>query len=224
MFTKPQLKAFANLRAEAIHLVVIPGDAHEARAKYLRAENLGGLEIGGDKDPGVEALPGRLGRDGIGEIARGGATDGLEAEGPGLRQGDGDDAILEGERGEIHGVIFQVEAARAKLRAQPGGGDERRHAHGDFGLVSLGNGQQLRIPPQIGGTPGDVIGGEGFPRDVEVVFNFERSQAVFADGTGAITPFAITFATTQRVVLAHADLPGVRRAQCAPKKNAPFRV
>ena len=60
--------------------------------------------------------------------------------------------------------------------------------------------------------------GEGVARGVEVVFHFERRQAIFADRTGAIAPFAIAFATTQRIVLAHTDLPGLRWALGAPKK------
>src|SRR6059058_565077 len=38
-----------NLRAEAVYLVVAPRNAHQLRAKYLRADDFGGFEIGGMK-------------------------------------------------------------------------------------------------------------------------------------------------------------------------------
>ena len=80
------LVLLADLRAEAVDLVVIAGDAHQARAEDVRAEHLGGLEIGGNEDPGLEAHARRLRGDGVGEIAGGGAAHDLEAERLGLRQ------------------------------------------------------------------------------------------------------------------------------------------
>ena len=110
--------AFADLRAEAIHLIVISGDADQARAEDLRAQHLGRLEIGGDEDPGLEAHARGLRGHGIGQIARGRAAHHLEAEGLGLRQRHGHDAILERKRRETHGVVLQVETREPEARAE----------------------------------------------------------------------------------------------------------
>ena len=64
------MKTLADLGAEPVYLVIISGDAHQARAENLRAENFRGLEIGGDKHPCIEALPRGLSRDGVGKISR----------------------------------------------------------------------------------------------------------------------------------------------------------
>ena len=58
------MKTLSDLRTETVNLIVIAGNADETRAENLGAENLRGLEIGGDEDPGVEALPGGLSGDG----------------------------------------------------------------------------------------------------------------------------------------------------------------
>jgi hypothetical protein len=57
-----------DLRAQAIDVVVAAVDAHQFRAKHLRAENLGRLEIGRDKNPCLQAFASRLRGDG--EFAR----------------------------------------------------------------------------------------------------------------------------------------------------------
>ena len=67
-------------RAEAVDVVVVAVDADEARAVDQRVEDLGGLEIGGDEDAGLEAEARGLRGDGVGEVAGGGAADGVEAE------------------------------------------------------------------------------------------------------------------------------------------------
>src|SRR5207302_5365783 len=81
----------------------------------------------------------------------------------------------------------------------------------------------FRIAPETGGTAGNILACEARARGVEVVFDFERGETVFADRAGAIAPVAITFPAAQRVVFAHN---GLRAAPgpCAPKKNASFRV
>src|SRR6201987_6392003 len=102
------METLSDLGTETVDLVVIAGDADETRSENLCAKNLRWLQISGNEDPGVEALPGGLGGDGIGEIPRGRATDGLESKGLGLRQSHGNDAVFERERGEIDGVILDV--------------------------------------------------------------------------------------------------------------------
>ena len=49
------MEAVGDLGAEAIDVIVIAVDAHDARAVDGGVENFGRLEIGGDEDAGVEA-------------------------------------------------------------------------------------------------------------------------------------------------------------------------
>ena len=126
--------ALRNLRAEAVDLVIVAGDANQARAEYLGAEDLGGFEVGGNENPGVETKARRLRGDGIGEVAGGRAADGRESEGAGRGQGHGDDTVLKGKRRKADGVVFEVQAARADLCAEARGtrpaGSCRRAAPG----------------------------------------------------------------------------------------------
>ena len=83
-------------------------------------KNLALFEAVGDQDVGFQ--PGRrgVGRDAAGQVARRGAADGPEAQLDGLRERDGDDAILERERRVIDGVVLDVELG-ARRAPWPGG-------------------------------------------------------------------------------------------------------
>ena len=89
-------------------MVIIAGDAHQARAVNLRGQNFRGLDIGGDKNPGFEAAAGGLRGDGVGQITGGRATDDIETELARGAERHGYDAILEGKRGETNGVILHI--------------------------------------------------------------------------------------------------------------------
>ncbi len=105
--------AIGDLRAEAIDVVVVAIDAHQRRAVDLGVENLGRLEIGGDKDEGLEAETRGVRSNGVGKVAGGRAADRIESEGLRIGQCDRDDAIFEAERGHADGVVLDVEIARA---------------------------------------------------------------------------------------------------------------
>ena len=94
---------------------------------------------------------------------------------------------------------------------------------GISGLYPSGIGSSSAVAPEIGGTPGDIFAREGRARGVQVVFDFERGEAVLADRAGTIAPIAMTFPAAQCIVFAHTDLRGCA-GPCAPKKNASFRV
>ena len=124
------LKAVGDLRAEAIDVIVVAVDAHDARAVDGGVEHFGGLEVGGDEDAGVETLLRGLRGDGVGEIAGGRTADGGEIEAARGGESGGDDAILEGKRREADGVIFEIEILQAPLGGELARSDERRAADG----------------------------------------------------------------------------------------------
>ena len=70
----------ARLGAQAVHLVVIAGDGEDVRAVDQRAQHFALLQVGRNEDIGLEAAFGGVRGDGVGEVAGGGAGDGIVAE------------------------------------------------------------------------------------------------------------------------------------------------
>ena len=112
------LEAVRDLRAEAVHTIVVAVDAHDARAVNRGIEHFCRLKIGGYEHAGVEALLRGLRGDGVGKIAGGGATHGGEIKAARGGERRGDDAVLEGERREAHGVVLEIEILQAPLAGQ----------------------------------------------------------------------------------------------------------
>ena len=71
-----------------------------------------------------------LGGDGVGQIAGGRAADGFESEAAGGGERGGHDAILEGERGVVHCVIFEIEILGAEVVSEFAGLEQRRSPDG----------------------------------------------------------------------------------------------
>ena len=166
--------------AEAVDVVVVTVDADQAGAVDESVEDLGGLEVGGDEDAGLEAEPGSLGGYGVGEIAGGGAADRGEAEGLGIGESDGNDAVFEAECGEADGVVLDVEIASADALAEVLGADQRREAYGEIRLEAFRDGQQLFVAPDVGGAGGDGLAGKAAADAFQVVLDFKGGQAVLA--------------------------------------------
>ena len=145
-----------------------------------------GFEIGGDEDAGLEAEAGGLGGDGVGEVAGGGAADGVEAELARVGEGDGDDAIFEAEGREADGVVFDVEVGCADALAEILCADERGEAYGEVGLEAFGDGEESGVAPDVGGAGGDVFLGEDAADGFEVVGDFEGGETVGAGGEGLV--------------------------------------
>src|SRR5437016_13592320 len=70
------LKAVGDLRAQAIHMIVVPVNAHDARAVDGGIENFRGLQVGGNEDAGVESFLRGLSCNGVGQSAGGRAAGG----------------------------------------------------------------------------------------------------------------------------------------------------
>src|SRR6202008_778740 len=73
-------EAVGDLRAEAVDVIVVAVDAHDARAVDGSVEHFGRLEIGGNKYTGVESLLRGLRSDGVRKISCGGAADSFKAK------------------------------------------------------------------------------------------------------------------------------------------------
>ena len=71
-----------DLRAQAVDLIVSAVDADDARAVHQRVEHLAAFQVGGDQHVARQPGRGGVGRDGVGQVARGRAGDDLETEFP----------------------------------------------------------------------------------------------------------------------------------------------
>ena len=170
-------------RAEAVDVVVVAVDADQARAVDLGVEDLGGLEVGGDEDAGLEAEARGLRGDGVGEIAGGGAADGRRSRTAcALASATETTRSLKLSVGKADGVVLDVEIGGADALAEILGADERREAYGKVGLEALGDGQQRGVAPDVGRAGGDGLAGEDAADGFEVVGDLERGEAVGAGG------------------------------------------
>ena len=129
---RPRMLA-GELGAEPVDVVVVAVDRDQVGAVDAGREDLLLLEVGGHEHVGLEARGSGVGGDGVGEVAGGGAGDHLVAELLGLRDGDVDDAVLEGVR-RVGGVVLDVDLADAEPLGEPLGPDQRREAGVERGL------------------------------------------------------------------------------------------
>ncbi len=188
-----------DLGAETVDVVVVAVDADETRTVDLGVEDFGWLEVGRNEDAGLEAEAGGLGGDGVGEVAGGGAADGLEAELLRVGQGDGDDAIFEAEGWEADGVVLDVEVGGADAFAEVLCADERGEAYGEVGLEAVGDGEERGVAPDVSWAGGDVFAGEDAADGFEVVDDFEGGEAIGAGGEGLVAvPLYRTRCTSAR--------------------------
>src|SRR5207247_213697 len=102
-----------NLSGKPVHFVIVTANADHVGAVDERVEDLALFEVSGDKNVGLEAGGSSVRRDGIGEVARGCAGDGLKAQFARPAQGHAHNAVFEGEGGVIDAVILDPEFAQA---------------------------------------------------------------------------------------------------------------
>ena len=162
-------------------MIVVAGDARYARPIDGGGEDFCGLEVGRNEDPSVEARADGLRSDGVGEIARGGAADGVEAEFPGGGERDGDDAVFERKRGEADGVVFDVKTGEAPILGKTRRGDERGAANRKGWTEIFGEGKQFGVAPDVERAGGERVAAEGLFQRVVVIGYFEGGKAVFAE-------------------------------------------
>src|SRR5207245_10485319 len=82
-----------HLRAQPVDVVVRPPHAHQAGPVHARPDDLRRFELLGDEDPGREPGAGRVGGDGVREVAGRRAADHVETEGSGPVDAYGDNPV-----------------------------------------------------------------------------------------------------------------------------------
>jgi len=118
--------AIRDLRAEAIHIVVVAVDGDDLRSINRGAENLVWLEVVRDENVTGKAKACRVRRDAVGQVAGRRAAEHREAKLHVTGRGNRDDAILVREGRMVDRVVLDVELGDAKLLRKPIRFDERR--------------------------------------------------------------------------------------------------
>ena len=134
-----------DLRAESVDLIVVPGDAHDFRAEHIRAKNLRGLEVGWNKDPGLQPFARGVRGDGVGQVSGRGARHGVEPKLFRLRQRDGDHAVFKTQSRQADCVVLDIEIVRScgrptQLRSQAWSLKQRSEADRQPRYIALGEG------------------------------------------------------------------------------------
>src|SRR4029077_7460220 len=186
-----------DLRAEAVDLSVVSTDAHNLRSENVRAENLCRLEVGRNEDPRFQAFACSVRSNGVGQVSRRGARDGVEAKSTSLGEGYGDNTIFEAQRRKTDCVVLDVQIAcgssAAQLSRQLRRVEQRRETNRQTRGEALGGGQQFGVAPHVRCPLRDALATErslGNLRfqSVVVVSNFEGGETVVADGAGLVSP------------------------------------
>src|SRR5207245_860280 len=176
----PPSEAVGDLAAETVHLVVVAPHPGEAGAEDGRPQDLRGLQVFGNEDAGLEAVPDALGRDRVRQVPGRGATDRGHAELARLREGDGDDPVLERQRGEIDRVVLDVQLAYAEAGGEPLGAQEGREADllAQDGVAV--DRQELAVAPHRAAARGAGLPAEAPSESIVVVRDLERTEAALA--------------------------------------------
>ena len=183
--TKAQGLRFGELGAEPVDVVVVAAHADQVGAVDAGREQLLLLEVGGDEDVGLEPGGGGVGGDGVGEVAGRGAGDGLEAQLARLRDGDGDDPVLEGV-GRVGGVVLDPQlGVEAETLGQPVGPDQRRQPRLERVAGPADEGQEVGVAPDPLRPGLDPPLRLGRVESRVVVGDLERAEAVLTGEVGA---------------------------------------
>jgi hypothetical protein len=128
-----------------------------------------------------------VGRHRARQVAGRGAGKRVEAVGKREVGSDGDVAILEGP-GRIERVVLDEEPIQPQPFPKIFRVDERREAGAQVDRLAGRRGQQLAIAPDGRRSAGDRFAADASANGVEIVSDFERSEAVLADVGGLEVP------------------------------------
>ena len=168
------------LGAQAVDVVVAAVDRDQARPVDRGGDDLARLEVGGDEHHVAHPGPGRVGGDGVGQVAGGGAGRHLEAHGPGPGQGHGHHPVLE-RPGGVQGVVLQPQLAEAELGGQAVGPHQRGEAGAQVDGAVVDRRQQVGVAPDRRRAGGDGLPRRGRGDLLVVVDDLEGAEAPLTD-------------------------------------------
>ncbi len=184
------------LGAQAVDVVVVPLDGDDRPAVDGRHGDLGRLEVVRDEDDRVHARSRRVGGHRVGQVAGRRAGRHLEAQLPGLGEGDRDHPVLERAR-RVGGVVLDPELAQPELGGQAIGPDQRREAGTQVHRRGVVDREQVPVAPDGAGTRLDALPADGRRDPLVVVGDLQRPEAVVADVQRLGGKGALTLTTTQ---------------------------
>ncbi len=185
----------ADLGAEAVDVVVGALDSHQVGAVNLRAQQLAFFQVRGHEDEGLHARPRGVGADRVGQVAGGGAGQGVVAELPRLGGGHGHDAVLERPCG-VGAVVLKVEVLQAQVLGQVLGADQGCEAGLEVDGLALA-GQQVTIAPDGQRPALDALAADGLAHALVVVGDLQGAEAELADVLRGYGVFAAALAALE---------------------------
>ena len=178
---EPPAELVRNLRAQPVHVVVVPANADDVRPEDGGPEDLPELEIVRDEDVALEPEARGMGGHAVGEVAGRGGAEHLEAELDRAGRRHRDDAVLVRQRRMVHGIIFYVQLPQTELPREPIGAHERRAPGVEARARLAGDGQKLPEPPDVLRPPLDHLSRERLAHARVVIHHLERPEALIAD-------------------------------------------
>ena len=180
----PALELIGQLEAEPVDDVVRPVDAGHPRPERLGLGDLCRLEVGRDEDHRPQAVDRGGCGDRCGEVAGGGARQGVEAELASASRRDRHVSVLERE-GRIAGIVLDPQPSKPQPRGKARRRDEWREADGQVIGGQLVDRQQLGEAPERSWPRGDRLAAERPGKSGVVVGRLERPEASVAHEAGA---------------------------------------
>ena len=182
-------------------------DRHDIRPVDQRIDDLALLEVRGNENVAMEARGRSIGRNRIGQIARGRASDRLESKFHGTTQSNAHHAVLEGQRRIIDRIVLNPQFADPQPSGQTICLDEWSIPHLSSHRWFAGNREQFPIPPHVLGTRANLIAGETLADALVVISHFQRSKIELANMCGPQGVFSTALPALQclheSVALAH---------------------
>ena len=211
-------EALRDLGAQPVHAVVVAAHAHHRRPVDRGPRQLGRLEVDGDEHHRAQAGGGRSRRHRVGEVPRGRAADGVEAELAGLAQCHRHQAVLEGKGGVAGGVVFDPEVPYAEGGAQAWRAEEGSEARALAHRRLAFEGQQLVVAPEVSRPRRDRFARQRAPHGGHVVHGLEGTPALAAGGRRLLGPLPPAFLAPEARHVAHLTSPLPERPS---KRKAP---
>jgi hypothetical protein len=193
-----------NLAAEPVHVIIAPVHGNKMRLVGQGSHNLALLKACRDEDESLEARLGTMRRDRVGKVPGGGARHRIEPELLRLGEGNGHNAVLEGERGMHHRIVLHVEFADAQFLRQVVRLHKRSEPRVQAHLGLPIDGQKFLVSPETLLPLFDDLSRKGFLDGFIIVGRLEGPKTEFAHIDGLHRVLAPTLPALQPLHMAHA--------------------